>query len=221
MREEPPARNQPAEARKEGAVPVRRLEREEQTVTMGAKEQQQAVCGIGDVAPPVPERSRAVSRGRLSAVLEKHQAWVGSGWEIGKRADLHGADLHGQDLHGVILSDADLHRADLHRAALRGADLDGADLHRADLHRADLRAADLQSADLHEADLHGADLRGAVLREADLHRADLHDADLQHADLKQADLRGANLRRVRGLSRHQLCEAETDATTLLPHLLES
>jgi uncharacterized protein YjbI with pentapeptide repeats len=167
-------------------------------------------------AEAISARPRQVSRSQLGQVLEKHQAWVGSGWEIGKRADLHRIDLHGQALSGVTLSDADLHAADLHRAELRGADLDGADLHRADLHRADLRGADLQYADLHDADLHGADLRGAVLREADLHRADLHGADLQHADLKEADLRGADLRRVKGLTPSQLGDAHLDRTTRLP-----
>ena len=76
----------------------------------------------------------------LSLALQRHQTWLGSGWEMGARADLHGADLHGAGLSGAILEIADLHSADLHRAVLGDADLEGADLHRADLHRADLLA---------------------------------------------------------------------------------
>lgn len=152
----------------------------------------------------------------LSAVLDRHRQWVGSGWELGQRADLHGRDLHAINLQGAMLADADLHRADLHDAALCAAELDGADLHRADLHGADLREADLQRADLHGADLHGADLRGALLAEADLRRADLHEADLTNAQLSGADLRAADLRCARGLTPSQVRAARTDASTRLP-----
>jgi uncharacterized protein YjbI with pentapeptide repeats len=151
----------------------------------------------------------------LAPVLDRHRQWVASGWEAGKRADLHGRDLHTVDFRGALLADADLHRADLHGAALNGADLDGADLHRADLHGADMRGADLQWADLHDADLHEADLRGALLEEADLHRADLRAADLTHAHLQGADLRGADLRDARGLTRTQVDTATTNGATLL------
>lgn len=164
--------------------------------------------------------------GELGPALERHRQWLGSGWESGKRADLHGRDLHATDLCGVLLTDADLHRCDLHQAMLVGAELDGADLHRADLHGAHLSHADLQWADLHEADLHDADLSGAVLEEADLHRADLHaadltdarlyGADLRGADLRGADLRGADLRGARGLTVAQVSDATTDASTRLP-----
>ncbi len=150
----------------------------------------------------------------FGSVLDRHRQWIGSGWEAGQRADLHGRDLHAADFSGALLTDADLHRADLHGAAMRGADCDGADLHRADLHDADMRDADLQWADLHDADLHGADLRGALLEEADLHRADLHAADLTHARLRGADLRGADLRDARGLTRAQVDTATTDGATL-------
>jgi uncharacterized protein YjbI with pentapeptide repeats len=165
--------------------------------------------------------SRMLTKARLESVLERHEAWIGSGWEMGKRADLHGTDLHAFKLQGALLADADLHRADLHCADLQQAELDGADLHRADLHRADLHGADMQWADLHRADLHRADLHGAVLREADLHRADLHEADLHGADLEQADLafadlRGADLTQVKGLTQAQLNGAQGNATTRLP-----
>jgi len=159
---------------------------------------------------------RAVTKAKLEGILEKHETWMGSGWEMGQRADLHGKDLHELNLQGAFLADADLHRADLHCTDLRQAELDGADLHCADLHRADLHDAALEWADLHRADLHEADLQGAVLREADLHQADLHGADLSEADLEHADLRGADLTRVKGLTQTQLNAALGDATTRLP-----
>jgi uncharacterized protein YjbI with pentapeptide repeats len=159
---------------------------------------------------------RALTKAKLETVLEKHETWMGSGWEMGQRADLHGKDLHDLNFQGAFLADADLHRADLHCADLRQAELDGADLHCADLHRADLHDAVLEWADLHRADLHEADLHGAVLREADLHQADLHGADLHEADLEHADLRGADLTRVKGLTQTQLDTALGDTATRLP-----
>jgi hypothetical protein len=159
---------------------------------------------------------RALTKGKLETILEKHETWMGSGWELGQRADLHGKDLHDLNFQGAFLADADLHRADLHCVDLRRAELDGADLHCADLHCADLHEAVLEWADLHRADLHEADLQGALLREADLHQADLHGADLREADLLHADLRGADLTRVKGLTQTQLNAALGDATTRLP-----
>jgi uncharacterized protein YjbI with pentapeptide repeats len=167
------------------------------------------------------DRPATTALTELGVVLEGHRAWVASGWECGKRADLHGRDLHETDLSGALLSEADLHRADLHEAALRDCELLGADLHRCDLHGADLRGADLQWADLHDADLHGADLSDAVLDQADLHRADLHAADLTQAALGGADLRGADLREARGLTRAQLRAATIDDATRLPPDLDA
>jgi len=100
-----------------------------------------------------PGSHQLVDSDRLSTVLERHSIWIGSGWEIGQRADLHGVDLHRVDLHGAVLESADLHRADLHDADLSGADLRSADLHGADLHRAMLDGADLREADLRGANL--------------------------------------------------------------------
>lgn len=152
----------------------------------------------------------------LSRAVQCHEMWLGSGWELGARADLHGLDLHRVGLSGVILENADLHEADLHRALLGNADLEGADLHRADLHGADLHGAELGWADLREADLHGADLSGGSLHDADLRDADCHGADLTEADLTEADLRGADLRGARGLTRAQIVAARIDARTKLP-----
>ncbi len=159
---------------------------------------------------------RALTKAKLETILEKHETWMGSGWEMGQRADLHRKDLHDLNLQGAFLADADLHRADLHCADLKRAELDGADLHCADLHNADLHEAVLEWADLHRADLHEADLHGAVLREADLHEADLHGADMGEADLEHANLSGANLTRVKGLTQAQLNAALGDAATRLP-----
>lgn len=169
------------------------------------------------------DRSLASRNGddRLVPILDWHRQWIASGWEMGKRADLHGRDLHALDLRGAILVEADLHRCDLHGALLNDAELDGADLHRCDLHEADMANADLQWADLHDADLHGANLRGAVLAQADLHRADLHAADLTSAQLSGADLCGADLREARGLTRAQLDTAMTNTGTLVPPALRA
>lgn len=161
-------------------------------------------------------RRRKLTEIDLDRVLEGHQMWIGSGWEMGKRADLHRVSLGHIDLHGALLQEADLHGADLHHADLRDADLEGADLHRADLTRAKLHGAELRWADLHEADLHAADLHGADLKEADLHRADLRGAILYEADLSAADLRGANLSGVKGLTAEQLQASNLDAKTRLP-----
>jgi uncharacterized protein YjbI with pentapeptide repeats len=175
---------------------------------------------LGDVAPSSLQSHGSghhpVSAARLKAVIERHESWVGSGWETGQKADLHRADLHRANLRGALLLDADLHRADLHGADLEDADLDGADLHEADLHRADLHGAELRWADLHDADLHNADLSGAILCDADLHRADLHGADLNDADLTDTDLRGANLSGVKGLTGAQITGASCDPATRLP-----
>lgn len=163
---------------------------------------------------------RSVDGSDLQAALERHRMWIGSGWELGKRADLHRADLHGSDLKEVMLPEADLHAADLHRADLRDADLEGADLHRADLCRAKLHGAELRWADLHRARMCRADLEGADLKEADLHRADLSGANLRGADLRGADLRGADLRRAKGLTQAQIDAACGDPSTRLPHGLK-
>jgi len=174
---------------------------------------------MGQVAGAAHERIEAARKTPaevLARALERHQTWVGSGWEMGARADLHGADLHGAQLTGAILESADLHKADLHRAALGEADLESADLHGADLHRADLHAAQMNWADLHDADLHGANLSGGSLCDADLRGADCHGAVFTDADLAGADLRGANLSRALGLTRSQIAAATTDTKTRLP-----
>ena len=38
----------------------------------------------------------------LDPILDRHRQWVASGWEAGKRADLHGRDLHA-DLRSALL----------------------------------------------------------------------------------------------------------------------
>jgi hypothetical protein len=109
-----------------------------------------------------------VSGDQLKIALDRHEAWVASGWEMGKRADLH--QLY-------------LRRANLHRAELRWADL-----RQADLSRADLEGADLKDADLHHANLRGAKLSNAVLDHADLRGANLTRAK----GLTQAQIDAAN-----------------------------
>lgn len=164
----------------------------------------------GHQARPVPPPPT------LRAALERHQAWVASGWEVGKQATLDHAELGGTDLKGALLADADFHGANLRRADLSGADLEGADLHEARLRQARLRNALLRWADLHLADLRRADLQGADLTDADLHRANLRGARLGQARLDNADLRGANLAWVRGLTQAQLDRVDADRATRLP-----
>lgn len=159
---------------------------------------------------------RGPSPTQLRAALDRHEAWVASGWEVGKRVDLHRATLRGVKLDCALLADADLHGADLDRADLHEADLEGADLHQARLRRANLHAAGLRWADLRRADLSRADLEEADLKDADLQRANLRGARLSKAVLEHADLRGANLAKVKGLTQAQLDQAEADARTRLP-----
>lgn len=165
-------------------------------------------------------RKPVVSGVQLRLALDRHEAWVASGWEMGKRADLHQTCLRGANLSSALLADADFHGADLIRADLREADLEGADLHKAKLRRANLHRAELRWADLHHADLSRADLEGADLKDADLHRANLRGAKLSNAVFEHADLRGANLRRAKGLTQAQIDAADANAETRLPRGLK-
>ena len=157
--------------------------------------------GAPSVRPNPGRRMRPIDPDALRGILERHQTWVGSGWELGQRADLRNADLIEADLQGMQLEWADLEGASLRGANLREADLEDANLHGADLAGADLRGAELCWADLHEADLSGADLRGA---------------DLEDADLTGAELFGADLSTVKGLVQAQLDLAKGDPTTQVP-----
>lgn len=139
---------------------------------------------------------RTVTDGDLSGILERHRLWLGSGWEMGQRADLGGADLR--------------------RAVLASAQLGWAGLAGADLAEADLGGADLEDADLRGADLRGATLVGANLRWANLSGADLRGANLSGADLGDADLSAADLGHVRGLTQEALEGAHGDGATRLP-----
>jgi Uncharacterized low-complexity proteins len=165
---------------------------------------------MGETAPAVHGSAKS-----LRDVLLHHRQWVGTGWELGERADLHGADLHASDLQGATLRDADLHDANLEGADLHDADLDGADLH-----GAKLAAACMHHALLHWADLHGADLHGADLRSADLRDTDLTGADLTDAALDGADIRGADLRDTCGFVDRMLAGTRLDADTRLPAMDE-
>jgi hypothetical protein len=165
-------------------------------------------------------RKPVVSGEQLRVALDRHEAWVASGWEVGKRADLHQFYLRRANLSWALLADADLHGADLIRADLREADLEGADLHKAKLRRANLHRAELRWADLRQADLSRADLEGADLKDADLHHANLRGAKLSNAVFEHADLRGANLSRAKGLTQAQIDVATANAETRLPRGLK-
>lgn len=159
---------------------------------------------IAAARPGAGRGPRVVDPDALRGILDRHQTWVGSGWELGQRADLRGAHLVGADFRGTQFAWADLERASLRGADLRDADLEDANLHGADLAGADLRGAELCWADLQGADLSGADLRGA---------------DLDEADLRGAELFGADLSTTKGLAQAQLDAAKGDATTKLPEPL--
>ncbi len=149
---------------------------------------------------------RTLAEGELQAVLKSHHAWIASGWNMGRRADLARVDLHQADLRSVALMLVDLHGADLRGADLREADLESTDLRGANLRMSDLRGACLQWADLEAADLRRANLKGANFREA----------NLRSADLRGANLRGANFADAFGLTQPQLDAAYGDHATALP-----
>ena len=127
------------------------------------------------------------------------------------RPDLRGANLRGADLAG-----ADLREADLSGAILMGADLYKANLSAARLAKAKLASADLSRATLIATDLTSADLEGADLSSADFSQAKLMKASLTGANLVGASLEDADLSGVVGLTRKQLSETITNATTRLP-----
>ena len=149
---------------------------------------------------------RTLGEGELQAILKRHHTWIASGWNMGRRADLHRMDLHRADLRGAPLMLADLH----------GADLRGADLRDADLESADLRGTNLRMADLRHACLKWSDFSAADLRRANLEGADCREANLRDADLRGANLRGSNLSDVLGLTQPQLEAAHGDPGTVLP-----
>jgi hypothetical protein len=125
------------------------------------------------------------------------------------RANLASADMRGVNLTGANLEGAALDAVDFRSARLSRADLDDATLFSTLLDNADLSFVTLR-----RADLKGATLRGANLTGANLQGADLRGAQLQGANFAGVTLRGANLARAAltdaiGLSRDQLCQAET------------
>ena len=89
----------------------------------------------------------------------------------------------------------------------------------------DLSGAELENVALPDANLSRADLSKAYLRGADLFGANLQGADLSETDLFgvsffAASLRGVDLTGAKNLTRGQVASAVTDATTLLPRILE-
>jgi uncharacterized protein YjbI with pentapeptide repeats len=147
-------------------------------------------------------------------------------------ADLTGATLTAADLSGVQFQPTgpdDEVTPDrptrLVRAKLVDATLVGANLTRADLTGAVLRRAKLDSdviaiapapADLALQSIPRTDLTGADLTGADLSGASLRHAILTGACLDRAILTGADLSDAEGLTREQLANAVTDASTRLP-----
>jgi uncharacterized protein YjbI with pentapeptide repeats len=164
-----------------------------------------------------------------------------------RRAHLEGAELRGARLDRADLQQAHLEDAWLRRVHLEGALLNAAHLENADLLFADLEFAELVEGHLEEAHLAGANLQQAKLVQAHLEGADLGGANLTRARLKVVDLKGARLAGAHlqqadlaqarlegaylgmgadlsgavGLTREQIDQAITDATTKLPDYLAS
>ena len=117
------------------------------------------------VAEKIVDHKRAEE---LRRMVVDHQAWLQTGGEDGRKADLRGFTLE-----RLNLSNLDLHGADL-----RGARIDGSSLKRVDLQGANLTAvrgceawmgrADLSNVDLGAVDFSGGDARmeGAKLPRA-------------------------------------------------------
>ena len=103
---------------------------------------------------------------QLKEILARHQLWLDSDGEEGRRATLYRANLREANLREVNLTAAMLDEANLTGADLRGANLYGAYLFDANLYGANLRGANLRDADLRGADLRGTQLgpeiRGCV-----------------------------------------------------------
>ncbi len=139
---------------------------------------------------------------QLQAVLADHRAWLDTGGQSGKKADLSRAKLQ-----GISLWSADLREADLSHANLQGANLDHARLCGANLRHAQMEAASLWQANLRDADLSYAGLQRAKLDHADLSDANLNHADLTGASLWGATLPGARLEHAIGITEEQLKNA--------------
>ena len=107
--------------------------------------------------------------------------------------------------------EADLSNGDFHMAMFAGGNFTKAKLHNAQLQRANLTRANFS-----EAQLQGANLDNAMLHMAIFQKAKFHDASLQNAMLYQANLQGADLRKVKGLTQHQVNMACLDTHTKLP-----
>ena len=67
-----------------------------------------------------------MNKKELKEILARHQLWLDSDGEEGRRALLGEVDLSGADLSGANLSGVLIHGADLSGADLRGSDLTGA-----------------------------------------------------------------------------------------------
>lgn len=139
-----------------------------------------------------------VSPENLKVILNRHNRWLASEGQKGKKAIFSRAKLKQADLYGLRLSQVNFKEADLR----------GADLSEADLYEANFQEANLMGAILEWASLDGANLKWADLQEADLRWANLEGANLTGANLRFADLEGANLKGAK------LCEADLYGTNL-------
>lgn len=109
---------------------------------------------------------------QLESVLEKHQQWLDSKGQQGRRADLSKANLEGASFKG-----ANLNNAFFQEANIKGVDFQGADLSDSNFH-----AALVSDAHFSQAKLQRADLTGAI----GLQPWQLAGTDLCHATLPEA-----------------------------------
>lgn len=87
----------------------------------------------------------------LKDIIEKHEEWVKSDYESGRRAVLYGMDLRGVDFSCRDMREADLSFCNLSNALFYNSNLRGADLRKSDLSDAIMCGADIAGADIFEA----------------------------------------------------------------------
>lgn len=129
-------------------------------------------------------------------------------------------DLSNIDIRGVNLIKANLERADFISSNLEGGLLMQARLQNAEFYNANLRSAVLSEADLRKAYLSGAKLGQANFYKANLQGSFLPGANLHLANFVEANLQGTNLSGAKNLEQHQIEEAKSDRTTILPENLQ-
>jgi uncharacterized protein YjbI with pentapeptide repeats len=146
----------------------------------------------------------------IRAAVRKHQEWIESGGDNGRRMDFEGiqisecslrgtnlagarlrkCSLRGMDLAQVVLDMADMAYSDLRDANLSGASLKGTTLRGADLSRSNLSEARIEAMAMRGNKLWPANLDGAILQSADLTNASFAHAIMNYADMTDCIISG-------------------------------